>query len=683
MTLRTLTLVTLLSLLVGCSTTHLSVQELPKTSGAQAPQGAVYFLPTVEFGVEHRRELLECPVGPGVVRAWLKKETSGLVALGNNLEGLDQATLPGGEAARRQTLKTRLQIDDQELNLLGSLPDGHLPSDQKLSTAENVLPMQRGLVKLLLVDGFKDYKGLRSAEADELLADLDGLGWAAIKDRLAALIRSSLRGPTELELKIGHAVTLAPRYYPDYGQGYAIAHSNLASGLKETDLKLDKYPNGTLKSINATITDRTAEVIGSTVRGALRIAAALQGIPLPAFDAATGATDAEPEAASPPRVPRSLKISNLCKPSILALVQERRRTQAELEPTLAAIRAKQREIDAANEALEGRKGKLSSAEKRLEGMEKDDPKRAEVEKEVKDLKASVKAQGEVVAKLGKEKKALETRHATDLSRIAALRKQLTHTQLQTFRPGTTPPRQEEIIGAFEASRAWFENSALTDCYFCKQSENCSMIGNTQVPTVLRAWVAAYLPGLNLVSSGMGTKIEGSSESHLVYREPARGDLLVCKEKACLGPASPYNLVATTEDIVKSEPTSFPQLGALATLPLQNGPFQNNTIVAQFAESGSLTHFEYKTNARAQTAAQAFETAAGDIDAFAQARRDANKSQLDQEKDEITAEKDKVKAQLELEQALEELDAFRRGELEEDGDEEEEGGDDEEAEDGQE
>src|SRR6185295_1905196 len=96
---------------------------------------------------------------------------------------------------------------------------------------------------------------------------------------------------------------------------------------------------------------------------------------------------------------------------------------------------------------------------------------------------------------------------------------------------------------------------------------------------------------------------------------------------------------------------------LAFLPLTNGVFQNNTLEANFAASGSLEKLKYTSNARAEAAAKSFEGASTDILAFAEAKRGAKKKELETKKAELDAEKALLEARLARDKAAQDLEDF--------------------------
>lgn len=58
---------------------------------------------------------------------------------------------------------------------------------------------------------------------------------------------------------------------PDMDRRYVIDMGSLSSPAKTSSLKVDRWPNGLLKSINASAEDRTAQIIGSVVSSAAKL----------------------------------------------------------------------------------------------------------------------------------------------------------------------------------------------------------------------------------------------------------------------------------------------------------------------------------------------------------------------------------------------------------------------------
>jgi hypothetical protein len=81
--------------------------------------------------------------------------------------------------------------------------------------------------------------------------------------------------PVEVELE----ARITPSYLADTTQAYLINYNELNSAFKKTTLSVSLYENGTLKSINAQVTDRTAEVAKNIFSTGVQIARMAMGVP--------------------------------------------------------------------------------------------------------------------------------------------------------------------------------------------------------------------------------------------------------------------------------------------------------------------------------------------------------------------------------------------------------------------
>ncbi len=79
---------------------------------------------------------------------------------------------------------------------------------------------------------------------------------------------------------------------PDWTRQYVVDMHSLSSAMKTSALKIERYPNGQLKSINAEAEDRSAAVIGSAISTALKFVT-----PIP--DPAAGGAMFGPQACTP------------------------------------------------------------------------------------------------------------------------------------------------------------------------------------------------------------------------------------------------------------------------------------------------------------------------------------------------------------------------------------------------
>ncbi|MEG0885536.1 MAG: hypothetical protein RSH52_30265, partial [Janthinobacterium sp.] len=92
--------------------------------------------------------------------------------------------------------------------------------------------------------------------------------------------------------------------------------------------------------------------------------------------------------------------------------------------------------------------------------------------------------------------------------------------------------------------------------------------------------------------------------------------------------------------------------------LKNETFQNNTLGASFAETGTLTKVIYKSNAAAVKAAAVFESSADTVLKFTDAKRLQESTKLDANTAELESRKKLIDAQLSVEKAQADLDNFR-------------------------
>ncbi|WP_241011653.1 hypothetical protein [Burkholderia sp. Ac-20392] len=83
-----------------------------------------------------------------------------------------------------------------------------------------------------------------------------------------------------LQVQANKQITITSETQPDPSERYYIPYSSLRNFFKDTDLTVENFDNSTLKSINATITDKTGPTITAVVGTALRIASLAGGVTL-------------------------------------------------------------------------------------------------------------------------------------------------------------------------------------------------------------------------------------------------------------------------------------------------------------------------------------------------------------------------------------------------------------------
>ncbi len=434
----------------GCST-QLTVRAVPETN-SPAPGGLVYYLPYVEYEVGVERRIRSCRPQPtrDMMEAWLIGQVE---TLDNELTVAleDLADLPAQpKAALEAKIKARLGNARKlvEPTLTQSLRE--TPSGWRLSDEEDVFDeLLRRAVHVAIVEGSKGFEHLRSRDVDRLLTAGGGQIPASVflRQLRQLLPEKAVYDPRPFEVRLGAEVT--PRYLADHTHAFYIAHEEMSSGLKKTTLEVNKYDNGTLKSINATIDDHTDKILLSAVKGTLRLAAAAGGFPITAVGGAESAGDISTETFA-----ELVERYEICKPSVSNTLTRYDALRRELEATFRDIAKRKKQIAEAKAKAGATSKELTAAKAALAAIEAKDPKRAQQAKKVKALVARLKKEEGHVKKKEDAKKVFEQRNQTSFQALAGLRRQLSVTTVHIFRPGQDEPGAE-VGGVAEAASEWF------------------------------------------------------------------------------------------------------------------------------------------------------------------------------------------------------------------------------------
>jgi hypothetical protein len=86
--------------------------------------------------------------------------------------------------------------------------------------------------------------------------------------------------PPRLTFKVSKSVTIAPLVEPDEREKFYIPYSSLRNPFKDSDVTIENYDNLTLKSVGATISDKTGETITAAIGTGLRVASLVGGVNL-------------------------------------------------------------------------------------------------------------------------------------------------------------------------------------------------------------------------------------------------------------------------------------------------------------------------------------------------------------------------------------------------------------------
>ncbi len=117
--------------------------------------------------------------------------------------------------------------------------------------------------------------------------------------------------------------------------------------------------------------------------------------------------------------------------------------------------------------------------------------------------------------------------------------------------------------------------------------------------------------------------KSSDKNYLVYRQPQKVMLLVCKQECIDENGKP--MIIPAERLI-SKRVIIPQLGQIGYLPLNNKAFQDKTFTATFSRTGALTEFKYIENAYLAKGASTFKDVANRFGEFVTTKNDLEKSQ---------------------------------------------------------
>lgn len=123
--------------------------------------------------------------------------------------------------------------------------------------------------------------------------------------------------------------------------------------------------------------------------------------------------------------------------------------------------------------------------------------------------------------------------------------------------------------------------------------------------------------------------EGDQRCGILYRTQLPGRLRICRfmseQEGIANPQQCHAMSNTDPAVLFTDERSIPQMGHLASLGLHNGPFTNNELTASFSEDGSLIKMGYK-KPRAEAVAVG-ETVNSGIDALTAIKLFSNTREL--------------------------------------------------------
>ena len=334
------------------------------------------------------------------------------------------------------------------------------------------------------------------------------------------------------------------------GKTFNIDYLKLASWTKITSLAFATYPNGVLKSINASASDKGPEIASSLISSGFTIAKLVAGIP------PIRVTERTPE--------NTATTLGVCSPHAKNLIELRKK--AEL-----AAKKLTTEIESNNDELASYKMAALASQ-----LSDDDRTKAQ--------------------KLVTEPSTKEAQLKVALEQISASRTALSNSTEIVFPNSDDETKAGKLFSQTGEEALVWMRPLLSNDFLAKLKVTADQTANSDCRTTA-SWNCAWHSftttklGASVVLFPLG-KDETlpsdyvSSDAGLLFRQPVLGRL-----KICLG--STIQNCTTSTDVVLTVDRLTPQLGRLRSLPLVNGFGQNNTLTATFREDGSLETAKYE------------------------------------------------------------------------------------------
>ena len=356
------------------------------------------------------------------------------------------------------------------------------------------------------------------------------------------------------------------RLVPDPAEAHVLSYAELNSALKTTTANVSLYPNGMLKSLNAEIDDRTAQVISSISGSVVNLAKAAAFGPAGIFS-----FDAEEPPPTPP-----------CGNVVTAKLK----SYDILKSQLIEAQALDADLTKRQETLTDAKKTLAEAQQALAAAAKDLPA-AEKEKLQNAVEAAQQALKVATGLVGKDKPLVPGIQA----KLAKLVKRI----------GTTATVSSWIPTAANAClNLTADPKQLLGEMF--NDEGLTKNDKTEYDKILNTLSKAPIGAQVCLTAAAGARpVQQSSvpeAAGLIYRMPVSANLEIKKLLADSSPDSKAALPSTSMLV--------PQWGLKAALPLKNENFDKNSLKVAFQEDGSLVSVDFTTVSRAERAGAALQ-----------------------------------------------------------------------------
>lgn len=410
----------------------------------------------------------------------------------------------------------------------------------------------------------------------------------------------------------GNALGLTPKAEmvqktgPDPDGLYVIDYESLDAFTKTSNVKVEFYDNGAIKSINASADDRTGEILQTTLTavGTLVRATAL------------GASSNQPKEAT-----------LVCSKELLEALAEFKKAKSgerDGNGNLIAdgVDQKTDKLKAATDSLEAYSAVIVRA-----GESITDAQKAEHFRRIAEVSAAQ----------------IELNIAT--KKLAEAQKRVTYTRTITF-PATSnifeSAQGEEIDAKVLAN--WIGEEVTTACAKKPQADRAACAASMKVEAENAVSRLARENSLWLSLAARATYAgkftggeKGDAESGVRYRISVPATLSVCKAASCTArgtAGTPGDGGADKASVLESFPVQMMNAGTTFFLPFKSAAFTNATLSATFAQNGVLTSAGYEQKrAQGQALADATATLLGQIGTTVEQARKSKKSELDKTKEE--------------------------------------------------
>lgn len=384
------------------------------------------------------------------------------------------------------------------------------------------------------------------------------------------------------------------------GETYLVDYEKLGGPLKTSSFTLDKYPNGTLKSIGASADDQTGKVALAVAKIAASVVMLSAGVPVMMVPspnknvAAIKLFDVEGSAA-----PRILD----CKDSTKTALATHKARKATLE-------AASKTVNQANDAVERLAREIA--------LEVTDPEAAETRTRWKDAiehqDIAVAAAKTVQKKVDDARKLLTVTETIFWPQSV----QESYSSELGARVEASPETANKFLELFEERDLAQEEGAFTDRLKADSATNCHIVSQGMlaakdgalascINSALPIYVEAKPVGIathecvpaaeafgcreKVVTDGRARATDLQADGGIFYRDPMWAVLWVCQASAV--PEGEASCPETVE-IKNLTPVNFSQFGRLRFLPFRVPIFKQKDMKLDLDASGRMTYFHMKS-----------------------------------------------------------------------------------------